>query len=78
MIYLTANGHCDRLVLMTVLAPIGQTYLTVAMSLVNLLGNSMVEGEFTKLCIREITERVKTGSCKYGKFILKSSNQIKY
>lgn len=67
LIYFTTSGHCDRLVLMSVLAPIGHTYLTVAMTLVNLLGNTMVEGEFTKLCIKEITERVRNGSCKYGK-----------
>lgn len=69
MIYLTTSGHCERLVLMSVLAPIGQTYLTVALCLENLLGNSMVESEFVKLCIREITARVKSGKCKYGESI---------
>lgn len=66
-VYLTAQGHCERLVLMSVLAPIGHTYLSVAFCLNNLLGTSMVESDFVKLCVTEITSRVNAGTCKYGK-----------
>lgn len=69
LIYLTLEGHCNRLVLMTVLAPIGHTYLAVAASLNSLLGNCVIEKEFVKICLKEITERVNSGYCKYGESI---------
>lgn len=65
-VYLTAQGHCERLVLMTVLAPIGHTYLAVAFCLNSLLGTSMIEMDFIKLCVSEITSRVNETGCKYG------------
>ena len=66
-IYLTSDGHCDRIVLMSVLAPIGHTYLAVAFSLNSLLGTCMIESEFIKLCVNEITSKVDEGECKFGK-----------
>lgn len=69
-VYLPAEKHCDRIVLQSVLAPFTNTYAAVAVSLNGLVGgNSMVEGEFIKLCIREITSRVEAGECKYGESI---------
>lgn len=69
-VYLPAEKHCDRIVLQSVLAPFTSTYAAVAFCLNNLVGgNSMVEGEFIKLCIKEITTRVELGECKYGESI---------
>ncbi|XP_021712073.1 glycerol-3-phosphate acyltransferase 1, mitochondrial isoform X4 [Aedes aegypti] len=69
-VFLPAEKHCDRIVLQSVLAPFTNTYAAVASSLNQLLGgNSMVEGEFIKQCIKEITSRVESGQCKYGESI---------
>lgn len=69
MVYLTSNGHCERLVLMSVLAPFGHTYLAVANCLNNLLGTSMVESEFIKICVNEITSKVENLECKFGESV---------
>lgn len=69
MIYLTSNGHCERLVLMSVLAPYGHTYLAVAFCLKSLLGTSMVETEFIKNCVNEITSKVENLECKFGECV---------
>lgn len=70
LIFLPAEKHCDRLVLMTVLAPLTHTYLAVATTLNHLVGcNSIIENEFVKKCIDEITNRVEHGDCKYGESI---------
>lgn len=79
--YLPAEKHCDRIVLQSVLAPFTNTYTAVAVSLNALVGgNSMVEGEFIKQCIREITSRVEAGDCKYGESISTDTvrNCLKY
>lgn len=69
-VFLPAEKHCDRIVLQSVLAPFTNTYAAVASSLNQLLGgNSMVESEFIKQCIKEITSRVESGQCKYGESI---------
>lgn len=69
-VFLPVEKHCDRIVLQSVLAPFTSTYAAVAFSLNNLVGgNSMVEGEFIKLCIKEISTRVELGECKYGESI---------
>ncbi|XP_058118845.1 glycerol-3-phosphate acyltransferase 1, mitochondrial isoform X2 [Anopheles coustani] len=69
-IHFPAEKHCDRLMLQSVLAPFTHTYTAVASSLHQLLdGNSMVESEFIRLCIKEITTRVEMGDCKYGESI---------
>lgn len=65
-VYLTPQGHCERLVLMAVLAPIGHTYLAVAFCLNSLLGTGMIEADFIKLCVSEVTSRVNESGCKYG------------
>lgn len=79
--FLPAERHCDRIVLQSVLAPFTNTYTAVAVSLNALVGgNSMVEGEFIKQCIREITSRVEAGECKYGESISTDTvrNCLKY
>ncbi|XP_037027225.1 glycerol-3-phosphate acyltransferase 1, mitochondrial isoform X2 [Bradysia coprophila] len=69
MVHLTSNGHCERLVLMSVLAPYGHTYLAVAVCLRSLLGTSMVESEFIKNCVSEITSKVENLECKFGESV---------
>ncbi|KAJ6637883.1 Glycerol-3-phosphate acyltransferase 1, mitochondrial [Pseudolycoriella hygida] len=69
MISLTSSGHCERLVLMAVLAPYGHTYLAVANCLKHLLGTSMVESEFIKVCVKEITSKVESAECKFGESV---------
>uniref|UniRef100_A0A1Q3FGU4 Putative glycerol-3-phosphate acyltransferase 1 mitochondrial n=2 Tax=Culex tarsalis TaxID=7177 RepID=A0A1Q3FGU4_CULTA len=80
-VFLPAEKHCDRIVLQSVLAPFTNTYAAVAVSLNALVGgNAMVEGEFIKQCIREITGRVEAGECKYGESISTDTvrNCLKY
>lgn len=80
-VFLPAERHCDRIVLQSVLAPFTNTYAAVAVSLNALVGgNAMVEGEFIKQCIREITGRVEAGECKYGESISTDTvrNCLKY
>lgn len=69
-IFLPADKHCDRIVLMTVLAPITHTYLSVAETLRCLVGcNSIIENEFIAKCVDEITSNVERGTCKFGESI---------
>ncbi|XP_049285488.1 glycerol-3-phosphate acyltransferase 1, mitochondrial isoform X3 [Anopheles funestus] len=69
-IHFPAEKHCDRLVLQSVLAPFSNTYSAVASSLHHLLdGNSIVESEFIRMCIKEMSTRVELGDCKYGESI---------
>uniref|UniRef100_U5EQV3 Putative mitochondrial glycerol-3-phosphate acyltransferase gpat n=1 Tax=Corethrella appendiculata TaxID=1370023 RepID=U5EQV3_9DIPT len=76
LVYLPTDTHCDRIDLMSVLAPFSHTYTAVAYALNHLLRDScIVENEFIKLCINEITERVDSGICKYGESI--STDSIK-
>lgn len=71
IVYLPSETHCDRIVLMSVLAPIAETYLACALTLNCLIGlNSMVEIEFVKLAVKQITSRVENCDCKYGGFFL--------
>ncbi|XP_055585348.1 glycerol-3-phosphate acyltransferase 1, mitochondrial [Uranotaenia lowii] len=69
-VYLPAEKHCDRKVMQSVLAPFSSTYAAVAFCLSRLVGEcSLVEGEFIRLCIQEITSRVELGECIYGESI---------
>lgn len=71
IVYLPSETHCDRIVLMSVLAPIAETYLACALTLNCLIGlNSMVEIEFVKLAVKQITSRVENCDCKYGGFFM--------
>lgn len=65
---LPTEGHGDRLVLISVIAPYSHTYLAVANTLHILLDNCMLETDFLKLCVKEITNKVENFECKYGKW----------
>lgn len=67
-ISLTTEGHCDRLVLMSVLAPIGHTYVTVAEALETLVGTAVTESEFVCDCVQRIQAKVDSNLCRYGEF----------
>lgn len=63
---MTEIGHCDRLVLMSALAPFGYTYLSAAECLTNLENDSIIEVDFVQHCIQFITQQVENGVYKYG------------
>lgn len=63
---LTNDGHEERLVLMSAIAPLAHCYLATAKSLHRLINVSRLETDFVNLCIEEITARVNSGDCKYG------------
>lgn len=65
-ITLPSEGHGNRLVLMSVIIPYSHTYLAVVRSLDKLLDNGMLESEFIKKCVQEITDKVERFECKYG------------
>lgn len=67
-IQLTTDGHCDRLVLMSVLAPIGHTYVTVAETLETLVGTAVAESEFVRDCVQRQRAKVDSHRCRYGEF----------
>lgn len=71
-ITLPSEGHGKRSVLTSMLAPYSYTYLTVVRSLDKLLNHGLIESDFVRLCIQEITRQVESGQCKYGKFSLES------
>jgi len=69
-IFLPAEKHLDRLTLITVLAPLTHAYLAVAHTLCQLIGcNSIVESDFIRMCVKEMTNRVERGTCKYSESI---------
>lgn len=77
---LTTEGHCDRLVLMSVLAPIGHTYVTVAEALESLVGTAVAEAEFVRDCVQRVQTKVESNQCRYGEWmekVLKTLKQIK-
>ena len=53
-----------------VLAPFAQTYLCVAESLYILYKNSMLETDFIKFVMKELTDKVNTKKCPYGRYLL--------
>lgn len=65
-ITLKSDGHCDRLVLMSVLAPIAHTYVTVAETLVSLVNNVVPESDFIKECVASMKAKVESNQCRYG------------
>lgn len=66
-ITLNTDNQFERNVLLSVLAPIGHTYLTVAETLVSLLGTVVPENEFIKECVTRIKDKVDSNRCEYGK-----------
>lgn len=73
-IMLPTEGHGKRLVLMASIAPYSHTYLAVAQSLYHLLDSGMIESEYVKTCVKEITNKVETFECKYGMWCSRSEN----
>lgn len=63
---LPSDGHGKRVVLTSVLAPYTYTYMAVVRSLDRLRDYGLMEGEFVKVCVQEITNQVTDGRCKYG------------
>lgn len=68
-ITLPAEGHGKRIVLASVLAPYSHTYMAVFRSLESLRDYGLLEGDFIKVCVREITHQVENGTCKYSMYI---------
>ena len=58
-----------REVLSSVLAPYSYTYMAVIQSLEKLRDYGLTENEFIKVCVRQITDQVEKGNCKYGMYI---------
>lgn len=69
-IFLNNETISQQKALCEVLAPFAQTYLCVAESLFILYKNSMLETDFIKFVMKEITNKVNTQKCPYGKFCL--------
>lgn len=65
---LPPEGHGKRAVLTSLLAPYSHTYMAVIRSLDKLLNYGLMESEFVRVCIQEITKQVENGRCKYGEF----------
>lgn len=65
---LPPEGHGKRIVLTSMLAPYSYTYLTVIRSLDKLLNYGLIESDFVRICIDDITSQVQNGQCRYGKF----------
>lgn len=68
-ITLPSKGHEQRLVLMSVITPYSYTYMAVVRSLPHLRDYGMMESEFVRTCVTEITRTVENFECKYGKLV---------
>lgn len=66
-LFLNNETIIQQKALCEVLAPFAQTYLCVAESLFILYKNSMLETDFIKFVMKEITNKVNTHKCPYGK-----------
>lgn len=66
-IALPPEGTGKRAVLKAMLEPYSCTYMTVIRSLNILLKDGLLESEFVRFCIQEITKQVENGHCKYGR-----------
>lgn len=73
---LPPEGHGKRTVLTSMLAPYSHTYMTVIQSLDSLLNYGLMENEFVRLCIQEVTKQVEDGRCKYGEFFFSSNDRM--
>lgn len=66
----TEIGHEKRIVLMSCVGPFLHTYLAVAKSLYSLVESNMMESGFVMACVKEITSKVESFECKFGKSLL--------
>lgn len=69
-ITLPLKGHEQRLVLKSVITPYAHTYMAVVQSLPYLRDYGMMESEFVRTIVTEITRKVDNFECKYGKLIV--------
>lgn len=77
-IMLPSEGHGKRIVLMASIAPFAHTYLAVVQSLYHLLDIGMIESEFLRTCVKEITNKVETFECKYGEWKENGKSRAKF
>lgn len=68
-ISITDEGHESRLVLMSAISPISYCYTATAKSLHHLLDTPIMESDFVKICVKEITACIEKRECKYGESI---------
>ncbi|XP_017481697.1 PREDICTED: glycerol-3-phosphate acyltransferase 1, mitochondrial [Rhagoletis zephyria] len=68
-LYLALDTLTEQNALCEVLAPFSHTYYSVAQSLSILYKNSMLETEFIKFVIADISNKVKTGACPYAESV---------
>lgn len=77
-ISLTDEGHESRLVLMSATAPLSYCYTATAKSLFHLIDGPIVESNFVKTCVKEITATVEKRECKYGKHLISYENNFQH
>ncbi|XP_067618536.1 glycerol-3-phosphate acyltransferase 1, mitochondrial isoform X2 [Eurosta solidaginis] len=68
-IFLACETLAEQKALCEVLSPFCHTYLSVAQSISILYKNSMLESEFIKFVINDITSKVKSGACPYAESV---------
>ncbi|KAL5282451.1 GPAM family protein [Megaselia abdita] len=68
-IFLSDQTITEQESIMAILAPFAHTYFNVASSLKLLFNTSILETEFVKIVICEITKKVNKGSCPYGESV---------
>lgn len=66
---LPPEGYGKRSVLTAMMAPYSYTYFAVIRTLSKLTIHGLIESDFVKECIQEITKQVKDGRCKYGGYL---------
>lgn len=66
-LFLNSETIAQQKTLCEVLAPFAQTYLCVAESLFILYKNPMLETDFIKFVMKELTSKVNTHKCPYRK-----------
>lgn len=52
---------------MSAIAPLSYCYLSVVELLYTLIEVSVLEADFVKACVKQITAKVESQDCKYGK-----------
>nr|XP_014089802.2 glycerol-3-phosphate acyltransferase 1, mitochondrial isoform X2 [Bactrocera oleae] len=68
-IFLANDTLTEQKAICEVLAPVSHTYLSVAQSLSILYKNSMLETEFIKFVINNISNKVNSGACPYAESV---------
>ncbi|XP_055848685.1 glycerol-3-phosphate acyltransferase 1, mitochondrial isoform X1 [Episyrphus balteatus] len=68
-LFINPNTLREQKYICDILAPFAHSYYAVAQSLKVLYKNSMLESEFIKFVIKDITDKVNDASCPYGESI---------